>query len=137
MPKNNEGSVPNVNSSKAAGDNPVRHVLRAGVYSLHGIGAALKHEMAFRLEAGLFVVLAPVAMLLPIDWVLRGLVVGSMMLVLVVELLNSAVEWTVDYVSTERHPYAKRAKDIGSAAVALAAAHSALWWLLAVVQTIA
>lgn len=118
--------------NKTDGDNPVLHVFKAGGYSLHGLGAALKHEMAFRIEVVCFVVLLPLAVLMPVGPVLSALVISSMLLVLLVELLNSAMEWTVDYISLEQHPFAKRAKDIGSAAVMISLLHSGLWWSVAI-----
>lgn len=114
--------------NKTAGESPVAHVLRAGGYSLAGLGAVWKHELAFRIEAVLTVVLLPVILWMPVDGLLKVLVIGSMLLVLMVELLNSSMEWVVDYISLERHPYAKRAKDMGSAAVMLALVNSGLFW---------
>lgn len=109
----------------------LKRVWRALGYSLEGIGSSLKHEAAFRQEAILVCVLVPVAVWLPVGLVWKAVLVGSMIWVLVVELLNSAIEWTVDYISTERHPFAKRAKDMGSAAVLLSLVNAALVWSLA------
>lgn len=117
-------------ASKTAGDNPLLHVLRAGGYSIHGLGSALRHEMAFRIEAACVLLLLPVAILLPVGILFKALLISSMLLVLIVELLNSAIEWVVDYISLERHPFAKRAKDMGSAAVMLCLINSGMMWLL-------
>ena len=114
--------------AKTAGENWLVHFFKAGGYSMAGLGAALKHEMAFRMELAAFVILAPCALLVPADWLLRFLVVSAMLLVLATELMNSAMEWVVDYISHERHPYAKRAKDMGSAAVLVSLLNAGLWW---------
>ena len=99
-------------------------------YSLAGLGAALRHEDAFRQECLLALVLVPLALILPSSGLGKAMLVGSVILVLVVELLNSAIEATVDRVSLERHLLAKRAKDIGSAAVMLSLLNLALVWVL-------
>jgi len=95
----------------------VQHALG---YSIAGLGAALRHESAFRQEAALALVMLPAAFWLGRNWVEVALLAGSVMLVMIVELLNSAVEAVVDRVSFELHELSKRAKDVGSAAVLLA-----------------
>jgi len=104
--------------------------LNATQYSLAGLAAAAKHEDAFRQELILVVLLTPLALWLGNTGVERALMIGSLILVLIVELLNSAIEATVDRISFENHRLAKRAKDIGSAAVMLSLANAALVWLL-------
>ena len=99
-------------------------------YSLEGLAAAFRHEPAFRLEVVLAAILVPVALWIPASGAGRALMIGSVLLVLVVELLNSAIEAAVDRVSTEHHPLAKRAKDIGSAAVLIALVNVPVVWLL-------
>ena len=99
-------------------------------HSLAGIAAALKHESAFRQEALLAAVLLPAAFFMPVTGVGKALMAGSVLLVLIVELVNSAVEAVTDRISLERHPLAKRAKDLGSAAVMLALVNVPLVWLL-------
>ncbi len=99
------------------GKTGLRRVWNALHYSLAGLKAAYLCEDAFRQEVRLAVVLIPLALLLPVTWLGKGLMLASMLLVLVVELLNSAIEAVVDRVSLENHRLAKRAKDIGSAAV--------------------
>lgn len=99
-------------------------------YSLAGIKSALKHEAAFRQEALLAAVLIPLALFLPASALGKSIMVASVLLVLVVELLNSTIEATVDYVSQEVHPLAKRAKDMGSAAVLLSLLNAAIVWLI-------
>ncbi|HEU4646549.1 MAG TPA: diacylglycerol kinase, partial [Burkholderiales bacterium] len=99
------------------GKTGVQRMINAARYSLEGLAAAARHENAFRQELLLAAVLVPLGLWLGHDGVERALLVGSMLMVLVVELLNSAVEATVDRVSLEDHRLAKRAKDLGSAAV--------------------
>ena len=95
-------------------------VIHAAGYSAQGLAAAYRHESAFRQECWLAVLLVPAAFWLGRTWVEVALLAGSAMLVLIVELLNSAVEAAVDRVSLELHDLAKIAKDFGSAAVMLA-----------------
>lgn len=97
-------------------------------YSLDGLKAALRHEDAFRQECLLAAVLIPAGLLAGPDATARALLVASVLLVLIVELMNSAIEAVVDRVSLERHDLAKRAKDIGSAAVLLALVNLVLVW---------
>lgn len=97
----------------------VRRVWNALLHSIDGLVAALKHEEAFRQELALAVILIPAALLMPTNGTGRALMVASVLLVLIVELLNSAVEAAVDRISLEDHQLAKRAKDISSAAVML------------------
>ena len=102
---------------ESAGD--FARIARAGTYSLKGFRAALENEAAFRQEAILFVVLAPLGWWLGADGVERSLLVSSLVLVLIVELLNSSIEATVDRVGSEHHELSGQAKDMGSAAVLL------------------
>lgn len=120
--------------NKTAGETYLEHVIKATGHSMEGLGATLKHEMAFRIEVIAFLVLLPFVVLLPISLLFKGLLLSSMILVLIVELLNSAMEWVVDYISLDFHPYAKRAKDMGSAAVLLSLMNSGLFWLLALLE---
>lgn len=122
--------------NKTAGESPVEHVLKASSYSLAGLAAVFRHELAFRIEAVLAVALLPVLLLLPVGWLLKALVLSSMLLVLIVELLNSSMEWVVDYISLDAHPYAKRAKDMGSAAVMLALINSGVFWAVAILSAL-
>ena len=111
----------------------LRRIVLATRYSLEGLAAALKGEAAFRQELALAVVLVPLGIWLGEDGAQRALLAGSVLLVLMVELLNSAVEAAVDRISEEHHPLAKRAKDLGSAAVMLSLALAGLVWLLILV----
>ncbi|QVL46338.1 MAG: diacylglycerol kinase [Methylophilaceae bacterium] len=110
------------------GKTGLRRLMNALGYSLEGFRAAFKHEDAFRQEVFLAVVLIPLALYLTPEVIHRILMIGSVLLVLIVELLNSAVEAVVDRVSIERHALAKRAKDIGSAAVFVALVNVVMIW---------
>lgn len=102
----------------------------AAQYSLAGLRAALREESAFRQEVIVFVIMAPLAAWLGRDSVERSLLIGSLLLVLIVELLNSAIEATVDRVSTKHHKLSGRAKDMGSAAVVVSIVLVVLVWTL-------
>ena len=112
------------------GKTGVRRLLNAFVYSLQGLVSAFRHEEAFRQELLLALLLIPTALLLPVGGIEKAMMIASVLLVLVVELLNSAVEAAVDLISLEQHELAKRAKDIGSAAVFLSLVNVAVVWLL-------
>jgi diacylglycerol kinase (ATP) len=112
------------------GKTGLRRVINAARYSLEGFAAAARHEDAFRQELLLAAVLVPLGLWLGNSGVERALLAGSVLLVLVVELLNSAIEATVDRVSLEDHRLAKRAKDLGSAAVMMSFVAVAAVWLL-------
>lgn len=92
-------------------------IVAATDYSLKGLSAALRHEAAFRQELVLALVLLPLALWLGEDGVQRALLAAPVLLVLVVELINSAIEAVVDRLGDEWHELAGRAKDLGSAAV--------------------
>ena len=108
----------------------LQRIFNATRYSLAGLRQAALHEQAFRQELLLTVVLAPLALWLGENGVERALMIASLLVVLIVELLNSAIEATQDRISLEQHPLAKHAKDLGSAAVMLALVSAALVWLL-------
>lgn len=97
-------------------------------YSLAGLRAAYRHEDAFRQEVWLAALLIPLALWLPAAGIGKALMIGSVLLVLIVELLNSAVEAAVDRISLENHLLAKRAKDIGSAAVFISLVNVVVVW---------
>ncbi|PKO88289.1 MAG: diacylglycerol kinase [Betaproteobacteria bacterium HGW-Betaproteobacteria-10] len=128
LPSPQELGLDPVNESPHKGKTGWRRVWNALGYSLAGLKAAYLCEDAFRQEVWLAVVLIPTALLLPLPWIGRGLMVASVLLVLVVELLNSAIEAVVDRVSLENHRLAKRAKDIGSAAVLVSLLQVAVVW---------
>ncbi|MGH8744782.1 MAG: diacylglycerol kinase [Burkholderiales bacterium] len=97
-------------------------------YSCDGLVAAFKNETAFRQELLLAVILIPLALWLPASGIGHSLMLASVLLVLIVELMNSAIEAAVDRVSLDRHPLAKRAKDLGSAAVFISLVNVPLVW---------
>lgn len=106
-------------------------VVHAAGYSAAGLKAAYHGESAFRQEFWMAVVLLPAAFWLGNTWVETALLAGSVLLVLIVELLNSAVEAAIDRISLDLHDLSKRAKDFGSAAVMLALLLTAGIWLAA------
>lgn len=103
-------------------------VFHAAIYSWQGLKATFKHEAAFRQELALAVILIPLAIWLTTDAVELSLLIGSVFLVLIVELLNSAIEAVVDRFGGEMHKLSGRAKDIGSAAVLISLLNAALVW---------
>jgi diacylglycerol kinase (ATP) len=116
------------------GKTGLRRVLNATHHSIAGLAAAARHEDAFRQELILVLLLTPLAFWVGDTGVERALLIGSLILVLIVELLNSAVEATVDRISFESHRLAKRAKDLGSAAVMLSLANAGVVWLLIILS---
>lgn len=110
------------------GKTGIRRLINAFGYSVEGFKAAFKHEDAFRQEVFLAIVLIPLAIYLGKSPVEKALLIASVLLVLIVELLNSAIEAAVDHTSTEHHALAKQAKDIGSAAVFFALTILAATW---------
>ena len=96
--------------------------------ALQGLAAAWRYEIPFRMEVVALAVLFPVSFWVGKTAVERALLVGSLLLVLIVELLNSALEATLDRVSLEHHPLIGRAKDIASAAVGLSLVNAAAVW---------
>lgn len=119
-------SQPETNEHK--GKTGLKRVWNALFYSMSGFQAAFKHEDAFRQEVILACVLIPAAFFLDDQAVARALMIGSVLLVLLAELLNSAIEATVDRISLENHQLAKRAKDIGSAAVFVSLLNVVVIW---------
>ena len=103
-------------------------ILKATVWSMQGLRAAWLHESSFRLEVYLFVVLAPLGWWLGGNGVERVLLIGSMLLVLGIELLNSAIEAVIERYGAEHHELAGRAKDMGSAAVFVLMMNVLLCW---------
>ena len=120
-----------MNESPFKGKTGLTRLRNAFFYSMAGLAAAYRNEDAFRQEVWLSALLIPVALVLPASAVGKALMVASVLLVVIVELINSAVEAAVDRVSLERHHLAKRAKDIGSAAVFVALVNViAVWGLV-------
>ena len=110
------------------GKTGLTRIIDAFGYSMKGMRSALRHESAFRQEAVLFVVLLPAAIWLGQSGIQYILLVGSLLLVLIVELLNSAIEAVVDRIGDEHHELAGRAKDMGSAAVFISLANVFFIW---------
>jgi diacylglycerol kinase (ATP) len=120
-----------VNEQKGrTGFSRVWHATR---YSMAGLRAGWE-EAAFRVEACLSFVMLPLAFFIGAGWVEVALLAGSVLLVLIVELLNTAVEAAIDRIGLERHPLSKRAKDMGSAAVFLSLVFAGGVWLTALVR---
>ncbi len=110
------------------GKTGLRRLCNAFGYSMAGLRAAYKNEDAFRQEVLMAIILIPLALYLESGAVQRALMIASVFLVVIVELLNSSIEATVDRISLENHMLAKRAKDIGSAAVLISLCNLALVW---------
>jgi diacylglycerol kinase (ATP) len=110
------------------GDTGIVRVIRAFGYSIRGITATLRHEAAFRQEMALFLIMTPLGVWLGQTGVEKALLIGSLFIVLITELLNSAVESVVDRVGAERHELSGRAKDMGSAAVLLSLVNVLVVW---------
>jgi diacylglycerol kinase (ATP) len=98
--------------------------------ALAGFFAALKHEPSFREDLVFVAILTPLAIILPVNAVSTAVMIAALFLIIIVELLNSAIEWTIDYISTQPHPMAKRAKDMASAAVFLSYLNCFAVWVI-------
>jgi diacylglycerol kinase (ATP) len=112
------------------GKNGFTRLWNALFYSLDGLSAAFRHEDAFRQEVLMALILIPIAVHAPATGAGKALMVASVLLVLIVELINSGIEAVTDRISLEDHVLAKRAKDMGSAAVMLALVNVPIVWLL-------
>ncbi|MDG1286428.1 MAG: diacylglycerol kinase [Rickettsiales bacterium] len=109
----------------------IRHKFESLGYSLAGLAIATKEEVSFQQELLLSALLIPLALFaFDITGVEKALLVGSIFLILITELLNTAVEATIDRISDEKHPLSKKAKDTGSAAVLLALLNALIIWCL-------
>ncbi len=106
----------------------ISRIINAFKYSIDGLRAAAMHEAAFRQELCVVVPLSIAAWFVPVPMLQRALLFSVLQLILIVELLNSAIEAITDHISMEPHPLAKRAKDMGSAAVLIAIVISATVW---------
>ncbi|EKE72988.1 diacylglycerol kinase [Gallaecimonas xiamenensis] len=111
------------------GHTGLKRILLAGRYSMQGLGAAWRSEAAVRQEIGLILLAVPASFFLPVTGLERALLIAAVLLVLVVELLNSAIEAVVDRIGPEYHELSGRAKDMGSAAVLITLLLAALVWL--------
>ena len=116
------------------GKTGIKRLINAFKYSVAGTLAAFKHEDAFRQEVILSTILIPLAIYLGQTTTEQALMIASILLIIIVELLNSSVEATVDRISVKRHKLAKRAKDIGSAAVFFSLINATVIWFLILVK---
>jgi diacylglycerol kinase (ATP) len=112
------------------GKRGITRLWNALFYSLDGLSAAFRHEDAFRQEVLMALILIPIAIHTPASGEGKAIMIASVLLVLIVELLNSAIEAVTDRISLEDHVLAKRAKDMGSAAVMVALINVPTVWLL-------
>jgi diacylglycerol kinase (ATP) len=112
----------------------LRRIINAFGYSMKGLRAAFKHESAFRQETALLIILLPLAILLGQTIIDYSILIGSLLLVMIVELLNSGLEAVVDRVGDEHHKLAGRAKDMGSAAVFIALINVIVIWSMYLYQ---
>ncbi|MBE5253368.1 diacylglycerol kinase [Mixta mediterraneensis] len=104
-------------------------IVKAAGYSWQGLRAAWRHEAAFRQEAIAALIAIVVACWLDVDTITRVLMIGAVVFVIIVEILNSAIESVVDRIGPEHHPLAGRAKDMGSAAVLLSIILAVFVWI--------
>jgi diacylglycerol kinase (ATP) len=116
------------------GKTGLRRLVNAFGYSIAGTLAAFKHEDAFRQEVILTAILTPVAIYYGETAIDQALMISSLLLVIIVELLNSSIEATVDRISVKHHKLAKRAKDIGSAAVFFSLINATVIWFMILVK---
>ncbi len=108
----------------------VRNFFASVRYAIEGFFAALKHEPSFR-EGLIFVLLlTPFTIILPINAVSTAMMLSTLILILIAEMINSAIEWTIDYLRPEQHPLAKRIKDMASAAVFLSYINCIIVWMI-------
>jgi diacylglycerol kinase (ATP) len=121
---------PELTESPFKGKTGIARIIQATWNSFAGLADAWKHESAFRQEVLLAIVLVPSALFLPLERVEKALLIASVLLVLIVELLNSSVEAAIDRISFDHHNLSKRAKDIGSAAVLVALALMTVVWVV-------
>lgn len=122
--------TPSHAESPFKGKTGLTRVWNAFRYSLAGLSAAYRHEDAFRQEVLLAAILIPLALFCPVSPVEKAVMIAAVLLVIIVELLNSAVEAAIDRISLDRHLLSKRAKDIGSAAVLIALLNVFIVWAL-------
>jgi diacylglycerol kinase (ATP) len=107
-----------------------RNFISSVGYSIEGFLAALRHEPSFREDLLFAILLVPFAIILPVNAVSTALMIASLLLILIVELLNSAIECVIDYLRPEQHPLAKRIKDMASAAVFLSYINCIVIWIV-------
>lgn len=106
----------------------IRRILNAFVYSAAGFSAAFKSEAAFRQDLAVFVIGTGIALWLPVSFIERVCLISPLLLILLMELANTAIETVVDRISDDFHLLSKKAKDIGSLLVLIAFINAILWW---------
>ena len=111
-------------------ENLIGHIKNAFIYTFAGIKSAWKNELAFRGEVVVVTIMLPLGIWLGRSAVERALLIASILLILLTELLNSALETVVDRIGPERHELSKRAKDMGSAAAFISMVTAALVWMI-------
>ncbi|MBJ7380479.1 MAG: diacylglycerol kinase [Polynucleobacter sp.] len=125
-----------INQNPHKGNRGLNRAFHAAKNSWRGLVFAFKEESAFRQELTLLIVLSPIAFLLPASNLEKVIMVGSLIMVLAIELLNSSVEAAIDRISFEHHDLSKRAKDFGSAAVMLALLVALMVWITVILNTL-
>ncbi|MBK1672605.1 diacylglycerol kinase [Ectothiorhodospira shaposhnikovii] len=113
-----------------SGNRGLTRIIKAAGYSWKGLRSTFRHEAAFRQELLAMIVLVPLALWLGDNGVERALLIGSLFMILIVELLNSGIEAAIDRIGRDYHDLSARAKDMGSAAVLLSILHAVVVWLL-------
>jgi diacylglycerol kinase (ATP) len=111
-------------------ENVIGHILNAFRYTFAGLKSAWKNELAFRGEVVVVTIMLPLGIWLGRSGVERALLIASLLLILITELLNSALEAVVDRIGPQRHELSKRAKDLGSAAAFVSMVAAALVWII-------
>ncbi|OOF02157.1 MULTISPECIES: diacylglycerol kinase [Salinivibrio] len=114
----------------------MQRIFKATEFSIQGLKAAWKNEAAFRQEVVLVLILVPFALLMSVPLLTKLILIGSLLLILIVELINSAIEAVVDRVGKEHHELSGQAKDIGSAAVLLTLILAVVTWLSVIINFI-
>ena len=108
----------------------VRNFFSSVKYALDGFWAAVRHEPSFREDLIFVAILTPFAVILPVNAVSTAVMITTLFLIVIAELLTSAIEWTIDDISLTKRPFAKRAKDMGSAAVFIAYINCIVVWAI-------
>ncbi len=108
----------------------VRNFFASVKYALDGFWAAVRHEPSFREDLIFVAILTPFAVILPVNAVSTAVMITTLFLIVIAELLNSAIEWTIDDISLTKRAFAKRAKDMGSAAVFIAYINCIVVWAI-------
>ena len=115
-------------------ENLIGHIKNAFIYTFAGLKAAWENELAFRGEVVVVMIMSPLGLWLGRSAVEQALLIASLLLILLAELVNSALEAVVDRIGPERHELSKRAKDMGSAAAFISMVTAALVWIIIVVD---